>query len=132
MPTALRSRADGARTAALIGCEGAHEVDGGWAPCESADALRVLIRYGVRSYRRRTGKPQREAFVPGGKKPTRKGFEKLRERRRSADSINAALLSGSKTVQRRDRHTGGSVNANIPWGKPAGWASGRRKRRVSY
>lgn len=39
-------RAGALRLARRIGCEGAHEIDGGWAPCPTPEALRITIREG--------------------------------------------------------------------------------------
>lgn len=47
VPTEAQAR----RVAELMGCEGAHEWEGGWAPCESREALMTLIRDGAAGYR---------------------------------------------------------------------------------
>lgn len=115
----------------MVGCRGAHRVDGGWAPCESAENLRVLLRYGVRSYRKRKAAPKRIIVAPQRGKPTRAGFERLTTRRRSAAAINAGLLSG-KAVQKRNMFTGAARDANIPRGRPEGWPVGKKRRRVVH
>ena len=48
----LPTREAAARTARLIGCTGAHEMEGGWQPCESHELLMILIRRGAPAYRR--------------------------------------------------------------------------------
>ena len=86
----LPTRAAAERTARLIGCTGAHETEGGWQPCESNEALMILIRRGVGAYRRhRDGQksanrvvlsPEVQKFIDSQKRRKRK-----RKRRRWED-----------------------------------------------
>jgi hypothetical protein len=45
------TRAVAVKLAKAMGCEGAHEMDDGWHPCESHEALLALINGGVKGYR---------------------------------------------------------------------------------
>lgn len=57
----LPSEALARRTAKLIGCEGAHKIGDAWGPCESPEALKILIRRGAPAYREWRSKQQTKA-----------------------------------------------------------------------
>ena len=54
----VETRRDALRLARMLGCEGAHEVEGGWMACESQEAFQALLtggRYGYRQYQESKG-----------------------------------------------------------------------------
>ena len=48
----MPERAAALRLARRLGCEGAHEADGGWAPCPTPEALAMTIQHGTKGYQR--------------------------------------------------------------------------------
>lgn len=48
----MPERASALRLARRLGCDGAHESNGGWAPCPTPDALAATIKHGAKGYER--------------------------------------------------------------------------------
>lgn len=64
------TRGDALRLADILGCSGAHQMGEGWHPCESHEALLILINDGIAAYREHVGREAAKAKRQGKSRRT--------------------------------------------------------------